>query len=114
MCQKCDGMGLNGFISKEFWKNYSRKRKKSCNEGTEFITVHVIYNPAYTSKFQLKTTLDGCMYMRGLCLFLTPFSINTTYVHTIVVIKVLAMRNALTKAYLVDIWNGQNLIETGA
>ena len=26
----------------------------------EFITGHVIYNPAYTYKFQLKTTLMGC------------------------------------------------------
>ena len=25
----------------------------------EFITGHVIYNPAYTYKFQLKTTIDG-------------------------------------------------------
>ena len=25
----------------------------------EFITGHVIYNPAYTYKFQLKTTLDA-------------------------------------------------------
>ena len=25
----------------------------------EFITGHVIYNPAYTFKFQLKTTYDG-------------------------------------------------------
>ena len=29
----------------------------STNESTEFITGHVIYNPAYTYKFQLKTTL---------------------------------------------------------
>ena len=28
----------------------------STNESTQFITVHVIYNPAYTYKFQLKTT----------------------------------------------------------
>ena len=28
----------------------------STNEGTEFITGHVIYNLAYTYKFQLKTT----------------------------------------------------------
>ena len=28
----------------------------STNESTEFITGHVIYNPAYTYKFQLKTT----------------------------------------------------------
>jgi hypothetical protein len=30
----------------------------STNESTEFITGHVIHNPAYTYKFQLKTTLD--------------------------------------------------------
>ena len=29
----------------------------STNESTEFISGHVIYNPAYTYKFQLKTTL---------------------------------------------------------
>ena len=29
----------------------------STNESTEFRTGHVIYNPAYTYKFQLKTTL---------------------------------------------------------
>ena len=29
----------------------------STNESTEFITGHVIYNPAYTYKFQLKTTM---------------------------------------------------------
>ena len=28
----------------------------STNESTEFITGHVIYNAAYTYKFQLKTT----------------------------------------------------------
>ena len=28
----------------------------STNESTRFITGHVIYNPAYTHKFQLKTT----------------------------------------------------------
>ena len=27
-----------------------------CSESTEFITGHVIYYPAYTYKFQLKTT----------------------------------------------------------
>ena len=29
----------------------------STNESTQFITGHVIYNPAYTYKFQLKTTV---------------------------------------------------------
>ena len=29
----------------------------STNESTQFITGHVIYNPAYTYKFQLKTTI---------------------------------------------------------
>ena len=31
----------------------------STNENTRNITGHVIYSPAYTYKFQLKTTLDG-------------------------------------------------------
>ena len=30
----------------------------STNESTQIITGHVIYNPAYTYKFQLKTTQD--------------------------------------------------------
>ena len=30
----------------------------SINESTRIITGHVIYNPAYTYKFQLKTTKD--------------------------------------------------------
>ena len=30
----------------------------STNESTEFTTGHVIYNPAYTYKLQLKTTLN--------------------------------------------------------
>ena len=30
----------------------------STNGSSEFITGHVIYNPAYTYKFQLKTTFD--------------------------------------------------------
>jgi hypothetical protein len=28
MCQKCEGMGLNGFISKEFKTNYAENMKK--------------------------------------------------------------------------------------
>ena len=31
----------------------------STNESTQIITGHVIYNPAYTYKFQLKTTYIG-------------------------------------------------------
>ena len=31
----------------------------STNESTQFITGHVIYNPAYTYKFQLKTTVGS-------------------------------------------------------
>ena len=31
----------------------------STNESTRFITGHVIYNPAYTYKFHLKTTAIG-------------------------------------------------------
>ena len=30
----------------------------STNESTEFITGHVIFNPAYTYKFQLKTPIN--------------------------------------------------------
>ena len=31
----------------------------STNESTEFITDHVIHNPAYTYIFQVKTTIAG-------------------------------------------------------
>ena len=31
----------------------------STNESTQIITGHVIYNPAYTYKFQLKTTKES-------------------------------------------------------
>ena len=31
----------------------------------EFITGHVIYNPAYTYKFQLKTTQDIDLYFNN-------------------------------------------------
>ena len=48
------------------WKGidflFSLKAVISTNESTELITGHVIYNPAYTYKFQLKTTL----YLLGL------------------------------------------------
>ena len=51
-----------------WWKIYFKKNPLqdllsslnaviSTNESTEFITGHVIYNPAYTYKFQLKTTI---------------------------------------------------------
>jgi hypothetical protein len=50
-----------------WWKIYLKKNPLqdllsslnsviSTNESTLFITGHVIYNPAYTYKFQLKTT----------------------------------------------------------
>ena len=39
----------------------------STNESTRFITGHVIYNPAYTYKFHLKTTLNT--EMNSLMLF---------------------------------------------
>ena len=35
---------------------YSLNAVISTNESTRIITGHVIYNPAYTYKFQLKTT----------------------------------------------------------
>ena len=34
----------------------------SINESTEFITGHVIYNPAYTYNFQLKTTQVSLLF----------------------------------------------------
>ena len=46
----------------------------STNESTEFIIGHVIYNPAYTYKFQLKTTqvldelhFEDALMMYDLC-----------------------------------------------
>jgi hypothetical protein len=36
----------------------SLKPVTSTTESTQIKTVHVIYNPAYTYKFQLKTTAD--------------------------------------------------------
>ena len=52
-----------------WWKFYVKKNPLqdllsslnaviSTNESTRIITGHVIYNPAYTYKFQLKTTKD--------------------------------------------------------
>ena len=35
----------------------------STNESTQFITGHVIYNLAYTYKFQLKTTHVSIVYL---------------------------------------------------
>ena len=43
----------------------------STNESTEFITGHVIYNPAYTYKFQLKTTQYVLFYILLFWLVLT-------------------------------------------
>ena len=37
----------------------------STNESARIITGHVIYNLAYTYKFQLKTTLTYIFYMYG-------------------------------------------------
>ena len=34
----------------------------STNESTRIITGHVIYNPAYTYKFQLNTTMGSFIY----------------------------------------------------
>ena len=60
-CYKCE--------CSHWWKIYFKKNPLqyflsslnaviSTNESTEFITGHVIYNPAYTYKFQLKTTKE--------------------------------------------------------
>ena len=44
----------------------------------EFITGHVIYNPAYTYKFQLKTTVD---HLLGVPMFLREdYFLKTTAV----------------------------------
>ena len=34
----------------------------STNDSTQFITGHVIYNPAYTYKFQLKNTIQQSIF----------------------------------------------------
>ena len=55
------------FEYSHWWKIYLKKNPLhdllsslyaviSTNESTQIITGHVIYNPAYTYKFQLKTT----------------------------------------------------------
>ena len=41
----------------------------STNESTQFITGHVFYNPAYTKKFQLKTTQVMSIWEMGLDTF---------------------------------------------
>ena len=38
-------------------KGFFLEDKLSTNESTQIITGHVIYNPVYTYKFQLKTTM---------------------------------------------------------
>ena len=38
-------------------KDFFLEDKLSTNESTQIITGHVIYNPVYTYKFQLKTTI---------------------------------------------------------
>ena len=56
------------FECSHWWKIYLKKNPLqdllsslnaviSTNESTRIITGHVIYNPAYTYKFQLKTTI---------------------------------------------------------
>ena len=58
------------FECSHWWKIYIKKNPLqdlpssliaviSTNESTRIITGHVIYNPAYTYKFQLKTTYVG-------------------------------------------------------
>ena len=62
-------MTCYNFKCSHWWKIYLKKNPLqdllsslntlliSTNESTRIITGHVIYNPAYTYKFQLKTTL---------------------------------------------------------
>ena len=58
------------FECSHWWKIYSKKNPLqdllsslnpviSTNESTQIITGHAIYNPAYTYKFQLKTTKES-------------------------------------------------------
>ena len=60
-------VGCYKFECSPWWKIYLKKNPLqdlvsslnaviSTNESTRIITGHVIYNPAYTYKFQLKTT----------------------------------------------------------
>ena len=60
-------MTCYNFEYSHWWKIYSKNNLLqdllsslnaviSTNESTQFLTGHVIYNPAYTYKFQLKTT----------------------------------------------------------
>ena len=52
----------------------------STNESTEFVTGHVIYNPAYTYKFQLKTTQVSNFLIKNLCLLSFGWSLDTKLV----------------------------------
>ena len=45
----------------------------STNESTRIITGHVIYNSAYTYKFQLKTTQDGIVGTTIRCILADQF-----------------------------------------
>ena len=66
--QKSDELFLETVECSHWWKIYFYNKNPlqdllsslnaaiSTNESTEFITGHVIYNPSYTYKFQLKTT----------------------------------------------------------
>ena len=69
MSRVINHMTCYNFECYHWWKIYFEKKNPlqdllsslnaeiSTNESTEFIIGHVIYNPAYTYKFQLKTTL---------------------------------------------------------
>ena len=49
---KLQHSGWRANLVKDFFLN-----KFSTNESTRIVTGHVIYNPAYTYKYQLKTTI---------------------------------------------------------
>jgi hypothetical protein len=51
--------------------------KLSNNESTQIITGHVIYNPAFTYKFQLKTTNVCHSNFEPLCCVIKSFIVNT-------------------------------------
>ena len=68
------GLVINSSMYSHWWKIYFKKNPLqdllsslnaviSTNESTEFITGQVIYNPAYTYKFQLKTTLKSRFFL---------------------------------------------------
>ena len=59
---------VESLFKKILYKIYCLNAVISTNESTQIITGHVIYNPAYTYKFQLKTTQVSNFLIKNLCL----------------------------------------------